>query len=145
LIGLEKDINRYRILFFIFDLEYLIRVLSSEPLQCKKESNLLLVWITVACAQTEIFSGVTPNRAPKIRGERHQLFFGLQLPSKELQHPVIQIKIEKHFGGFFHQMKVRQPIGRQDSKQTVTRTSRRFDLFLHEAAQNFEVFSNIQE
>jgi hypothetical protein len=25
----------------------------------------------------------------------------------------------RHFGGFFHQIKVRQPIGRKDSKQTV--------------------------
>ena len=34
---------------------------------------------------------------------------------------------------------------RQDSMQNVIRTSRGLDLFLHEAAQNFEVFSNIQE
>jgi hypothetical protein len=61
-------------------------------------------------------------------GERHQLFFGLQLVSKEFQHPTIKTKIEQHFGGFFHQMKVRQPIG----------TSRRLDSFLHEAAQNFK-------
>jgi hypothetical protein len=62
---------------------------------------------------------------------------------RELQHPAIQTKIVFHFGGFFCQ--VRQPIGRQDSMQTMIRTSRRLDLFLHEAAQNFEVFSNIQE
>jgi len=85
-----------------------------------------------------------PNRAPKMR-ERHQLFFGLRLVSKEFQHPAIQTKIEQHFGGFFHQIKVCQPIGRQDSMQTVIRTSRRLDSFLHEAAQNFEVFSNIQD
>jgi hypothetical protein len=77
--------------------------------------------------------------------ERHQLFFGLQLVSKEFQHLAIQTKIEQHFGGFFHQIKVRQPIGRQDSIQTVFRTSKKLDSFLHEAAQNFEVFSNIQE
>jgi hypothetical protein len=65
--------------------------------------------------------------------------------SKEFHHPAIQTKIEKHFGGFFHQIKVRQPIGRQDSIQTVIRTSRRLDSFLHEADQNFEAFSNIQE
>jgi hypothetical protein len=59
--------------------------------------------------------------------------------SKEFQHPAIQTKIEQHFGGFFHQIKVRQPIGRQDSMQTVIRTSRRLDSFLHGAAQNFEV------
>jgi hypothetical protein len=39
----------------------------------------------------------------------------------------------------FHQVTVRQPIGRQDSMQTVNRTSRRLDSFLHGAAQNFEV------
>jgi hypothetical protein len=77
--------------------------------------------------------------------ERHQLFFGLQLVSKEFQRPAIQTKIEQLFSGFFHQIKVRQPIERQDSMQTMTRTSRRLDSFLHEAAQNFEVFSNIQE
>jgi hypothetical protein len=30
-----------------------------------------------------------------------------------------QTKIEQHFGGFFHQIKVRQPIEREDSLQTV--------------------------
>ena len=76
--------------------------------------------------------------------ERHQLFFGLQLVSKEFQQPAIQTKIEQH-GGSFHKIKLRQPIGRQDSMQTVIKTSRRLDSFLHEVAQNFEVFSNIQE
>jgi hypothetical protein len=85
-----------------------------------------------------------PNRAPKMQ-ERHQLFFGLRLVSKEFQHPAIQTKIEQHLGGFFHQIKVRQSIGRQDSMQTVIRTSKRLDSLLHEAAHNFEVFSNIQE
>jgi hypothetical protein len=59
-----------------------------------------------------------PNRAPKMR-ERHQLFFGLRLVCKEFQHPANKTKIEQHFGGFFHQIKVRQPIGRQDSMQAV--------------------------
>jgi hypothetical protein len=77
--------------------------------------------------------------------ERHQLFFGLRLLSKEFQHPAIQTKIEQHFGGFFPQIKVRQSIGRQVSMQTMISTSRRLDSFLHEVAQNFEVFSNIQE
>jgi hypothetical protein len=40
------------------------------------------------------------------------------------------------FGEYFH-------IGRKDSIHTVIRTSRRLDSFLYEAAQNFEVFSNI--
>jgi hypothetical protein len=86
----------------------------------------------------------SPNRAPKMR-ERHQLFFELRLASKEFHHSAIQIKIEVHFGGFFHQMKVRQPIARQDSLQTVIRTSRRLESFLHKAAQNFKVFLNIQD
>jgi hypothetical protein len=72
------------------------------------------------------------------------LFFGLWLASKKFHHSAIQTKIELHFGGFFHQMKVRQPIGRQDSMQTVNRTSRRLDSFLHKAAQNFELW-NIQD
>jgi hypothetical protein len=41
---------------------------------------------------------------------------------KESRHSAIQTKIGLHFGGFFHQMKVRQPIGRQDSMQTVILT-----------------------
>jgi hypothetical protein len=85
----------------------------------------------------------SPNRAPKML-ERYQLFFGLRLVNKELHHSAIQTKIELHFGGFFHQMKVRQPIERQDSMQTDG-TSRRLDSFLHEAAQNFELLSNIQD
>jgi hypothetical protein len=67
------------------------------------------------------------------------LVFGLRLVSKELHHYAIQTKIELHFGG------VRQPIGRQDSMQTVIQTSRRLDSFLHEAAQIFELLSNIQD
>jgi hypothetical protein len=74
-----------------------------------------------------------PNPALKL-GERHQLFFGLRLVSKEFKHPAIQTKVEQQFGGFFNQIKVRQPIWRQDSTQTVIWTRRRLDSFLHEAA-----------
>jgi hypothetical protein len=48
--------------------------------------------------------------------------------SKEFQHTAIQTEIEQHFGGFFHQIKECQPIGRQDSMQTVIQTSRRLDF-----------------
>jgi hypothetical protein len=85
----------------------------------------------------------SPSRTPSTL-ERHQLVFGLRLVSKESHHSPIQTKIELHFGGFFHQMKVRQPIGRQDSMQTVILTSRRLESFLHEAAQNFELFSKFK-
>jgi hypothetical protein len=86
----------------------------------------------------------SPNRAPKMP-ERYQLFFGLPLVNKEFHHSAIQTKLELHFGGFFHQMKVRQPIGSHGSMQTVIRTSRRLESFLHEAAQNFELLSSIQD
>ncbi len=79
--------------------------------------------------------------------ENHQLFFGLQ-PVRRLfeenQQPAIQTKIEQPFGGFFQQIKGRQPIGRKDSKQTMIPISRRLETFLFEEAQNFEVFSNIK-
>jgi hypothetical protein len=52
------------------------------------------------------------------------LAFGLRLESEELHHSAIRTKKELDFGGFFHQVKVRQPIGRQDSMQTVNRNIR---------------------
>jgi hypothetical protein len=64
---------------------------------------------------------------------------------EENQQSASQTKIEQHLGGFFQQIKVRQPIGRKDSKQTMIPTSRRLDSFLYEAAQNFELFSNIKD
>ncbi len=91
-------------LFSIFYLEYLIRVQSSESLYAKMNPTSCLFGSP---------RSFPPNRAPKMR-ERHQLFFGLRLVSKEFQHPAIQSKIVQHFGKFFHQIKLRQPIGRQD-------------------------------
>jgi hypothetical protein len=79
------------------------------------------------------------NHAPKMR-ERHQLFFGLLLVSKEFQHPAIKTKIGQHFGGFFLQIKVCHPIGRQDSKQTVIQTSRRLDHFCMKRLRTFKFF-----
>jgi hypothetical protein len=38
---------------------------------------------------------------------------------EKFQHSAIQTKTVKNFGGFFHQIKVRQPIVRKDSIQTV--------------------------
>ena len=64
---------------------------------------------------------------------------------EENQQTAIQTKIEQHFSGFFLQIKVQQPIGRKESKQTGIPTSRRLDSLLSEAAQNFELFSNIQD
>jgi hypothetical protein len=84
-------------LFFIFDLEYLIRVQSSEPLHARMNPTSCLFRSLFACAQTQSFLS---NRAPKM-WERHQLFCGLQLMSKEFQHLAIQTKIEHHFGRIF--------------------------------------------
>jgi hypothetical protein len=39
---------------------------------------------------------------------------------EENQQSAIQTKIEQHCGGFFPQIKVRQPIGRKDYKQTFS-------------------------
>jgi hypothetical protein len=64
---------------------------------------------------------------------------------EENQQSAIQPEIELNLGGFFQQIKVRQPIGRKDSIQTVIPRSRRLDSFLYEVAQNFELFSNIQD
>jgi hypothetical protein len=72
--------------------------------------------------------------------ENQQLLYGLQLMSRifeEFQHPAIQTKMVQHFGGFFHQIKVRQTIERKDFIQTMIQTSRKLDSFLYESAQNF--------
>jgi hypothetical protein len=80
--------------------------------------------------------------------ESQELFFGRRLVNRifeEFQHLAIQIKIVQQIGGFFHQTKVHQQIGRKDSIQTVCRRRRRLEAFLYEAAQIFEVLSNIQD
>ncbi len=64
---------------------------------------------------------------------------------EEFQHPAFQTKIMQHFGGFFFLKQVPQPVGRTDSVQTLCRRCRRLEAFLYEVAQNFEVFSNIQD
>jgi hypothetical protein len=80
--------------------------------------------------------------------ESQKLFLELRLVSRiheENQQSAIQTKIKQNFGRFFQQIKVRHPIGKKDSKQTVIPTSRRLDSFLYEAAHYFELFSNIQD
>jgi len=109
---LERNINRYRFLTFYFWSWIFDKSSKFWTDSCKNESNLLLVWITVSmCSNRNLFRR---TMLKKMR-ERHQLFFGLWLVSKEFQHSVIQTKIVQQFGGFFHQIKVCQPIGRKDS------------------------------
>jgi hypothetical protein len=64
---------------------------------------------------------------------------------EENQQSAIHTKIDQHFGGFFQQIKVRQPIGIKDSKQNLIPISRKLDSFLYEAAHNVELFSKIQD
>jgi hypothetical protein len=73
------------------------------------------------------------------------LFFGLQLVSKEFPHPAIQTKEEQHFGRFFHQIKVCQPKGNRILYANRDPNKQEVGFILHETAQNFEVFSNIQK
>jgi hypothetical protein len=63
---------------------------------------------------------------------------------EENQQPAIQPN-RAALWRIFSTNKVRQPIGRKDSIQTIIPTSRRLDSFLYEDAQNFEAFSNIQK
>ncbi len=111
--------------FLIFYLEYLIRVqISSEPFHAKINPTSCLFGSRFAYAQ--IFS---PDLCFKNAGET-SIVLRIAAREKRIPHPAIQTKIEQHFGRFFHQIKVWQPIGRQDSVQTVIWTSRRLDSFL---------------
>jgi hypothetical protein len=65
--------------------------------------------------------------------ESQQFFFGLWLVSRifeEFQHPAIETKKVQHFGGFFHEIKVHQPLESKDSTQAVCQR-RRLEAFLY--------------
>jgi hypothetical protein len=103
-------------LFVNFDLEFLKKLKNSETLHTKTCLILLLVGIT-GCMGTnrDLF-----HRTVLQKCGIQQLFLGLRLVSRifeENQKSAIQTKIEQHFGGFFQQINVWQPIGRKDSKQ----------------------------
>jgi hypothetical protein len=66
-----------------------------------------------ACAQAAIFF----TKPYSINAGEASIV--LDCGSKVKNFIATQTKIELHFGGFFHKMKVRQPIGRQHSMQTV--------------------------
>jgi hypothetical protein len=67
------------------------------------------------------------------------LDFGLQVKNSSFRN------LNLNRAALWRIFSVRQPIGKQGFMQTVNRTSRRLDSFLHEAAQNFELLSNIQD
>jgi hypothetical protein len=137
--------------FFYFTLEYFKRLQSPEPLHAELNPILLLVRITVCmCSSRDLF------RQTRFACAQAAIFFAkpYSLNAGEasidlwvaacIHHSAIQTKLERHSVGFFHQITVRQQIGRPDSMQPKIRTSRRLGSILHEAAQNFEVVSNIQ-
>ena len=119
-IGVLKNVN----------LEYLKRLQISEPLHTKIYLFLLILRQTGCMG---IFLGTNHNpfcQTGLQKRESQQLFFGGRLVSRifeEFQHPAIQTKKVQYFDRFFHQIKVRQPIGRKDSIPTVIRTSRRLN------------------
>jgi hypothetical protein len=139
-IGLEKEINRNRFLFFILELEYMRRVHSSEPLHAKINPTSYLFGSRFACLKPRSFP---PNCAPKMQ-ERQQLFLDHSswVKNSNIQNPnqnratLWRIFSSKKSApanrktGFY--------ANRDQNKQKV-------GFILNEAAQNFEVLSNIQE
>ncbi len=110
--GLEKDINRYMYFYFLF-------LIFNIWQEFKVLSRFMQKWIQPpACLDQGLHvlkpRSFPPNHAPKMQ-ERHKLFFGLRLVSKKIQHPRNPTIIEQYFGRSFHQIKVCQLIGRQDS------------------------------
>jgi hypothetical protein len=75
--------------------------------------------------------------------DRHQLFFGLRLAGKKFIIPQPEPKQSCTLADFFSapaNRKTGSYANREPNKQ-----DRRLDSFLHEAAQNFELLSNIQD
>jgi hypothetical protein len=91
-------------LVFIFDLVYLIRVQSSEQLHAKINPTSCLFVSRFACAQTAIFFA---EPCSKNAGET-SIVLWIMAREKIVPTSRNQTKIEQHFGGFFHQIKVRK-------------------------------------
>ena len=105
---------------------------SSEPLHAKLNPTSCLFGLRFAYLQAVIFFRQTVFHKCG-RGIYCSLGSGLQ-PS--FRNPHLN---RAPLWWIFYQITERQPIGRQDSMQTVIRTSRRLDTFLHKEAQNFEL------
>jgi hypothetical protein len=96
------------VLGFNSDFAFLIGVQSSERfIQNPSYRPTSSAGCMVVCAQTAIFFS---KPVPKNAGTIHFMFGG---------QTAIQTKIVQSVGGFFHQIKVCQPIGRKDSIQTA--------------------------
>jgi hypothetical protein len=84
------------------------------------------------------------NPPPKMR-ESQQLVFGLRLVRRIFEKSLTSRSPNQNSATIWQIFSARQTVRRKDSIQAVIRTSRRLDSFLYEAAQNFEVFLNIQK
>jgi hypothetical protein len=74
------------------------------------------------------------------------LLFDEKNPAKVLLYFGLDCGMLEFFMSLLHIWStVRQKRSRFEHIQTVIQTSRRLDSFLHEAAQNFELLSNIQD
>jgi hypothetical protein len=80
------------------------------------------------CSSRDLFRQTVLHKCGR---DINQLFFAFRNPNQNR-------------AALWRIFSVRQPIGKQGSMQTV-KTSRRLDSLLHEAAQNFELLSNIQD
>ena len=131
-VSLESPLKGHQPLY-VFNFLFLILNIKNnfKVLSCSMQKGLqssCLFGSRFACAQAAIFFA----KSYSINAGATSIGLGLRLVS-ELHNSAIQTKKELDFGGFFHQVTVLQPIGRQDSMQTVNRTSKRLDSFLHEA------------
>jgi hypothetical protein len=77
--------------------------------------------------------------------ERYYLFFGLRLISKEFHPSAIQTKIELLFGGIFSSNESAPANRKTGFYADRDPNKQESGVILHEAAQNFELLSSIQD
>jgi hypothetical protein len=88
-----------------------------------------------------------PNLSPKKR-ESQQLFYGLRLVRRIFEENLTFRNPNQNSATLWRIFSLNKSAPANRKKgfyTTVILTSRRLDSFLYEAAQNFEVFSNIQK
>jgi hypothetical protein len=104
-------------LIFIFDLEYLKQLQSSEPLHGKRPPILLLVRFTgCMCSSRDLFHQTVFHKCG--RDINCSLDFGSQVKNSSFRNP------NQNRAALWRIFSVRKPIGKQGSMQTVNRTSR---------------------
>jgi hypothetical protein len=139
--GLKKATNRCRFLiFFHFSVWYLKRLQSCEPLHTKMNPNSCLFGSQFAWAQTTIFPpklqkcGIVNCSLDYCSWVEH---WGVPTSRNPNQNSTALWRI-------FSSNKSVPANSMQWFYTNRIRTSRKLDSFLYEGAQNFEVFTNIQ-